>query len=141
MQQLAGRGPRCNEGVTVMNSSCTSGYWIRHSTLAGILNVCKAPVCNWNDCLVQKLVLEVMMLRSLTTRDVFSLMHVTLAAYETRPGHGASAPDDAIAAEPQQSGNDQQMQSLYHCGLAALRALNREALVNNFDEGAPPAHC
>lgn len=74
------------------------------------------------------------MLRSLTTRDVFGLMHVTLVAFEIRCAHDASPPDDAAASE--QNTAHTEMQSLYHCGLAALRDLNREAFVNNFDENA-----
>jgi len=76
------------------------------------------------------------MLRSLTTRDVFGLMHITLVAFEIRCARAVSPPDDAVASDSEQAAADPKMQSLYHCGLAALRDLNREAFVNNFDENA-----
>eukprot|EP00892_Ulva_mutabilis_P007224 jgi/Ulvmu1/4874/UM020_0160.1 len=87
---------------------------------------------------MKKLVLEVMVLQNLTTRDVFKLMHVTLAASEIRCAHttGRTADDALLQPNSQQTGEDSRMHPLYQCGLAALRALNQEAFVSNFDDTA-----
>lgn len=99
-------------------------------------NTCTIILVDDYACHMQKLVLEVMVLKNLTTRDVFNLMHVTLAASEIRCADGQDLDALPVRHDAKQQGEDSRMRPLYQCGLAALRALNQEALVSNFDDNA-----